>query len=114
MLPNLDFNQVSYDCLKLSQPGSPIFWVLKLHFKSSKHHVLIWAGPWTLENIQRSLKSLKILISIYITHLMPPIKTLVRESDFLASIFSKTFFSLFKTRGQHLRTFFTKLKPLFS
>ena len=33
---------------------------------------------------------------------MSPIKTLARESYFLASIFSKTLFSLFKTLGQQL------------
>ena len=43
---------------------------------------------------------------------MPQIKTLVRESDFLASIFSKFFFSLFKTGGQPLSTFFNHQKKL--
>jgi len=56
---------VSYDCLKLGQLGSPIFWVLKLHFKSPKHNALMWAGSWTLGNVQRSLKSLKSLILTY-------------------------------------------------
>ena len=44
---------------------------------------------------------------------MSPIKTLARESDFFASIFSKILFSLFKTLVLHLRMVFTKLKPLF-
>ena len=45
---------------------------------------------------------------------MPPIKTLAKESYFLPSSSLKPFFSLFKTLGQHLRTFFDKVKTLFS
>ena len=45
---------------------------------------------------------------------MSPIKNIVRESDFLASIFSKTLFSLLKTLRQHLITILIKLKLLFS
>ena len=44
---------------------------------------------------------------------MSQIKILARESDFLASIFSKTFFPLFKTGGQALSTFFIHQKKLY-
>ena len=54
-----------YDYLKLDQLGSQIFWVLKFHFKDPKHNALMWIGPWKLENVQISLKSLKTLILTY-------------------------------------------------
>ena len=44
---------------------------------------------------------------------MSPVKTLAKESYFLASIFSKTLFSFFKTLRQQLACFFTKIQNLF-
>ena len=60
ILPNLSLIWVSYYCLKLGQLD-----FLGFKMKGPKHNVLMWVGLWTLKNIQRSLKSLKILRLTY-------------------------------------------------
>ena len=77
-------------------------------------NIQVGLPPQTLRNVQNPLKKLQQHQFTHInTHLMFPIQTLVRQSLFFSSMFSKTLVHLFKTPTHHTCTLMYS-KPLSS
>ena len=58
-------NFSSYDCLKFSQLGSLIFWILKHSFKGPKHNVFDVGWPMDPWEFPKIIKKSETLILTY-------------------------------------------------